>query len=351
MVTMRSPSWEKGLARNRCQSGRSDSICGILHGHFWFLDILCFARLSRLAWMRDPDAITSWSKRITKETEPSDALCNSLCTNDWFNVQTPHWIPFMIHPSAFLADPCSILHPWDAQLLQTWPGDCPVWGLCLWPSMVQPPTSQQRLRKFVNGLSSVVPFCYFVIFRPASKELNLMFCFCPVFPGFHRHFNVWAWVGIEKHAVWYQFKALETCFKRRAVAPVPKVHQKGLVLAVLQGKHQNTDEITYNTFDIIRKNSRFTGCRSCRSCFGAIAARKDLAHGSSQSFACSDVNPNYVRAPQTVMRGFVPGSVSFQMISLFAYLPGKCLKARVFAGKVWWAFFFKGRFSPEVWQD
>ena len=34
----------------------------------------------------------------------------------------------------------------------------------------------------------------------------------------------------------------------------------------------------------------------------------------------------------------MPGSVSFQMISLFAILPGKCLKARVFVGKVCWPF-------------
>ena len=179
------------------------------------------------------------------------AILSVLMIDLMFKRHTGYLSWFILQHS--LADPCSILHPWDAQLLQTWPGDCPVWGLCLWPSMVQPPTSQQRLRKFVNGLSSVVPFCYFVIFRPASKELNLMFCFCPVFPGFHRHFNVWAWVGIEKHAVWYQFKALETCFKRRAVAPVPKVHQKGLVLAVLQGKHQNTDE---NYLQYIRHHSK-----------------------------------------------------------------------------------------------
>ena len=114
------------------------------------------------------------------------------------------------------------------------------------------------------------------------------------------------------------------------MAPVPKVHQKGLILAVLQGKHQNPDEITCNTFDILRKVFKFTGCRSH---FGAIAARKDLEHGSSQSFACSDVNPNYVRAPQTVMRYFVPGSVLFQTDLASGRKPGSLLVR--FGGHFW----------------
>ena len=110
----------------------------------------------------------------------------SLCTDDWFNVETPHWIPFIsFHHLSSFSIPCSILHPWA-----TCPGDCPVWGLCLWPSMVQPPTSQQRpqssvaVRKFVIvcQMLSVVPLfvsCYFAILRLASKELNLMSCFRP----------------------------------------------------------------------------------------------------------------------------------------------------------------------------